>query len=121
MKFTIHVPATVEMVIEVKAENIFEARELWNQGEFEIISENTYDHDYDWSNIKAKIDPKEQDIQNAQIELKSLNEQLKIREKFLVKYADKEFQGEGGVIQKGAVSVKVPNVTVADIRVTIPK
>jgi hypothetical protein len=48
MKFTIHVPATVEMIIEVKAENIFEARELWNQGEFEIVSEETYDHDYDW-------------------------------------------------------------------------
>jgi hypothetical protein len=48
MKFTIHVPATVEMVIEVKAENIFEARELWNQGEFEIVSENIYDHDFDW-------------------------------------------------------------------------
>jgi hypothetical protein len=48
MKFTIHVPATVEMVIEVKAENIFEARELWDQGDFEIVSENTYDHDFDW-------------------------------------------------------------------------
>lgn len=48
MKFTITVPAMVEMVIEIKAENIFEARELWNQGEFEIISEEIYDQDYDW-------------------------------------------------------------------------
>jgi len=48
MKFTITVPATVEMVIEIKANNIFEAREMWSQGEFEVVSEETYDHDFDY-------------------------------------------------------------------------
>jgi hypothetical protein len=47
MKFTITVPATVEMVIEIKANNIFEAREMWSQGEFEVVSEEIYDHDFD--------------------------------------------------------------------------
>ena len=47
MKFTITVPASVEMVIEIKADNIIEARKLWDQGEFDVVSEETYDHDFD--------------------------------------------------------------------------
>ena len=47
MKFTITVPATVEMVIEIKANNIFEAKEMWSQGEFEVVSEEVYDPDFD--------------------------------------------------------------------------
>lgn len=48
MKFTITVPAAVEMVIEIKADNIIEARKLWDQGEFDVISEDIYDHDFDY-------------------------------------------------------------------------
>jgi hypothetical protein len=47
MKFTITVPAAVEMVIEIKADNIIEARKLWDQGEFDVVSEEIYDHDFD--------------------------------------------------------------------------
>lgn len=48
MKFTITVPATVEMVIEIKANTLAEAQDLWSQGEFEVMSEETYDHDFDY-------------------------------------------------------------------------
>ena len=48
MKFTITVPATVEMVIEIKADNIIEARKLWDLGEFDVVSEEIYDHDFDY-------------------------------------------------------------------------
>jgi hypothetical protein len=48
MKFTITVPATVEMVIEVNANTLTEAQKLWNEGEFNIVSEEIYDHDFDY-------------------------------------------------------------------------
>jgi len=48
MKFTITVPASVEMVIEIEASNIIEARDLWSQGQFNVISEEIYDHDFDY-------------------------------------------------------------------------
>ena len=48
MKFTIIVPATVEMVIEVNANTLTEAQKLWNEGEFNIVSEEIYDHDFDY-------------------------------------------------------------------------
>jgi hypothetical protein len=48
MKFTITVPATVEMVIEVNANTLTKAQKLWNEGEFNIVSEEIYDHDFNY-------------------------------------------------------------------------
>jgi hypothetical protein len=55
MKFKIAVPATVRMVIEIEANTLAEAQELWNEGEFNIVSEKIWDADFDDVNLNDVI------------------------------------------------------------------
>ena len=55
MKFTILAPATVEVVIEIKADTLAEAQKLWDEGEFDIVSEENYDYDFDDVNLKMSL------------------------------------------------------------------
>ena len=48
MQFIITVPATVELTIEIDAQNKKDALKLFNKGEFKIINEDVYDHDFDY-------------------------------------------------------------------------
>ena len=48
MQFTITVPATVELTIEIDAPNKKEALKLFNEGEFKVIEEDVYDYDFDY-------------------------------------------------------------------------